>query len=241
MTYKFEYMQKVEEMFNTINDSQAENIIKVAKMFKHNIIEDRIIHFFGTGHSQMLGMEVFARAGGLANVNLILDSTMSLANGAPRAGALEQVSGLADIIYDQYQIKAGDIMVITSNSGRNAMPIEMAIRAKKEGVYTIGLSNLKQSKNTVSRHHSKKNLYQLVDFNLDSCVPVGDSLMQIDNVLTAPATSMATMLIINTIINETLKMLAKEGYKLPVFQSQNIDGYNNDEIYKKYKDRIKHY
>ena len=241
MTEKFEYITAVEKMVARIVDSQADKIIEVAKMFKNNIIEDRIIHFFGTGHSQLLGMEAFARAGGLANVNLILDSTMNLSNGAQRAGALEQVSGLADIIYNQYNIMPGDIMVITSNSGRNAMPIEMALRAKKEGVYTIGLSNLSQSKSVSSRHVSKKNLYEIVDYNLDTCVPVGDSLMQIDNVLTAPGSSISTMLIINTIITEALKMLSQEGYKLPVFQSQNLDGYNNDAIYKKYKGRIKHY
>ena len=38
-----------------------------------NIMNDRIIHMFGTGHSHMVGIEVFARAGGLANVNAILD------------------------------------------------------------------------------------------------------------------------------------------------------------------------
>ncbi|MBQ2214189.1 MAG: SIS domain-containing protein, partial [Erysipelotrichaceae bacterium] len=34
-----------------------------------NIMNDRISHMFGTGHSHMVGIEVFARAGGLANVN----------------------------------------------------------------------------------------------------------------------------------------------------------------------------
>ena len=35
-----------------------------------------------------------------------------------------------------------------SNSGRNALPIEMAMRAKKEGIYTVALTNLHQSQNT---------------------------------------------------------------------------------------------
>ena len=35
-------------------------------------------------------------------------------------------------------------IVITSNSGRNAMPIEMAMRCQKEGVYVVAMTNLEQ-------------------------------------------------------------------------------------------------
>ena len=65
--------------------------------------------------------------------------------------------------------------------------------------------------------------------------------MEVAGVKSAPGSSMATMIILNSIIIETLKTLAQDGEPLPVLQSQNLDGYDNDAIYAKYEDRIKHY
>ena len=161
MKKNFKYMNLVDDLFEKVNKSQSENIKEVAKLFAENIKNNKIIHMFGTGHSHMMGIEMFVRAGGLANVNAMLDPDTITATGARRSGALERLSGLADVIYDTYKIEAGDIMIISSNSGRNSMPIEMALRAKSEGVYTIALTNLKQSQAAKSRHKSGKKLYEI--------------------------------------------------------------------------------
>ncbi|MEA5018687.1 MAG: SIS domain-containing protein [Erysipelotrichaceae bacterium] len=239
--YKYAYMNKVQELMDKIYETQQEVIDDLAIRFAENIKNNRIIHVFGTGHSHMIGIELFCRAGGLGNVNALLDQDVLTSNGARRSGAMEKVSGISDILYDQYNIKAGDIMIITSNSGRNAMPIEMALRAKKEGVYTIAMTNLKQSEKTSSRHASGKRLFECVDCVIDSCVPEGDSMMTVGNVKTAPGSTVSGVIVLNTIVNEALQILAKENVELPVFQSQNVDGFNNDAIYAKYADRVKHF
>ena len=53
--------------------------------------------------------------------------------------------------------------------------------------------------------------------------------------------SISSIFVLDTIVNEALKILAAEGCELPVFQSQNVDGFNNDAIYSKYEDRVKHF
>ncbi len=237
----YEYIQKIIDLFQEIDDQEQANIDELARRFADNIASNHIIHTFGTGHSHMIGIELFARAGGLANVNAILDPDTLTAFGARRSGDLEKLCGLADIIYDHYRIEPGDIMIIVSNSGRNAMPIEMAMRAKKEGVYTVALTNLKQSRNTTSRHPSGKRLFECVDMVLDNHVPEGDAAMEVGGVKTGPASSLNSMLILNTVVNEALKILAARGEPLPVFQSQNVDGFDNDALYAKYEDRVKHF
>jgi len=232
-------MNKVSELMDSIYETQQPIIDDLAKRFADNIKNNRIIHVFGTGHSHRIGIELFCRAGGPGTVNAILDQDVLTSNGARRSGALEKVSGISDVIFDQYNIQAGDIMIITSNSGRNAMPIEMAMRAKKEGVYTVAMTNLKQSQKTTSRHPSGKRLFECVDCVIDSCVPEGDSMMTVGKVKTAPGSTVSGVVILNTIVNEALQILAKEGCELPVFQSQNVDGFNNDAIYAKYEDRVK--
>ena len=241
MKYEFEYMNKLDELFQKVYESQKENIKELAVKFAENIKTNHVIHTFGTGHSHMIGIELFARAGGLANVNAMLDPDVLTSNGARPSGAMEKLSGVSDVVYDSYNIQKGDIMIITSNSGRNAMPIEMAMRAKKEGIYTIALTNLAQSQATTSRHESGKKLYVVVDFVLDNCVPSGDAMMQVGSVGTGPGSTMASIFILNTIVSEAIKILGEEGVDIPVFQSQNVDGFDNDALYDKYEDRVKHF
>ncbi|NLC34170.1 MAG: sugar isomerase domain-containing protein, partial [Erysipelothrix sp.] len=161
MEKQFEYINLVGQLFDKVQETQYDAIMTLAEKMAENIKNNHIIHVFGTGHSHMIGIELFCRAGGLANVNAILDQDTLTSNGARRSGALEKLSGLSDIIYDQYKIAPGDMIIITSNSGRNAMPIEMAMRAQKEGIYTVALTNLEQSKKTTSRHESGKRLFEV--------------------------------------------------------------------------------
>lgn len=239
--YNFEYMTKLTELLQKVHDANEEGIKEMAVKFAENIKNDKIIHTFGTGHSHMIGIELFARAGGLGNVNALLDPDSLTAFGAQRSGAAEKLPGLADIIFDSYKIEKGDIMIISSNSGRNAVPVEMAMRCKKEGVYTIAVTNLEQSKNTTSRHPSGKRLFECVDCVLDNCVPAGDALLDINGVLTGPGSSITSMFILDTIVAEALEICSKEGIKAPVFQSQNVDGFDNNSIYEKYYGRVKHF
>lgn len=236
----FEYFEKVTQLINTIAAAETKNIEKAAEWVSEVIIADQIIHAFGSGHSHIIGMELFTRAGGLANVNTILDDLVLATSGARRGAAIERVSGLADILWDKYKISSSDIMIIISNGGRNAMPIEMAMRAKKEGLKVIAITSLTQSKSYPSRHASGKRLCDVADLVIDNHVPSGDGLMEAQGKLVGPASSIAGMLLVNTITTEAMKIAAAKGVQLPIYHSQNIDGYSNEELYQRYEDRVKH-
>ena len=239
--YEFEYMNKITEVLEKSYETNKDLIKDLSVKFAENIKTGHVIHTFGTGHSHMVGIELFARAGWLGNVDAMLDPDTLTAFGAQRSGAIEKLSGLADIIYDQYNIQKGDIMIITSNSGRNAVPIEMAMRCQKEGIYTVAVTNLEQSKNTTSRHPSGKRLFECVDAIIDTAGPTGDSMMTIGSIKTGPASSITSMFLLNTIVTEAIKILDAEGIKAPVLQSQNVDGFDNDAIYKAYEGKVKHF
>ena len=239
--YEFEYMNKITEVLEKSYETNKDLIKDLSVKFAENIKTGHVIHTFGTGHSHMVGIELFARAGGLGNVDAMLDPDTLTAFGAQRSGAIEKLSGLADIIYDQYNIQKGDIMIITSNSGRNAVPIEMVMRCQKEGIYTVAVTNLEQSKNTTSRHPSGKRLFECVDAIIDTAGPTGDSMMTIGSIKTGPASSITSMFLLNTIVTEAIKILDAEGIKAPVLQSQNVDGFDNDAIYKAYEGKVKHF
>ncbi len=51
---------------------------------------------------------------------------------AQRADKIEKTCDLADMVYDDYCMDKDDMVIVVSNSGRNAMSIEMAKLCKAE-------------------------------------------------------------------------------------------------------------
>jgi uncharacterized phosphosugar-binding protein len=236
----FEYQEEVMKQVNRIVASQENLIKKAAQQLADCIINDHIIHTFGTGHSHMIGLELFVRAGGLANVNALLDTMVLTSEGSRRSAEIERIPGLAKIILDQHHISKNDIMIIISNSGRNAMPVEMAMIAREKGIKSIAITSLEQSKKYPSRHPSGRKLFELADLVLDNCVPSGDGLLEIGGNLTGAASTLSGVFLINLVATEAMKIAHAAGTKLPIYHSQNIDGYSNEELYERFTSRIKH-
>ena len=127
-----QFIEKVQEFIEHCK-SQSAAIDEGAKLIADAIKEDGVFHVFGCGHSQMYAEEVFYRAGGLVPVNPILEPSLSLRPSAPKSTWFERLEGYASLIWDNEETRPGEVVLIASTSGRNAVPIEMALEAKKEG------------------------------------------------------------------------------------------------------------
>jgi len=236
----YEYHSEIKKLLDKVVDKNNFILDKVIELVSETVINDKIIHAFGTGHSHMIGLELFARAGGIANVNAMLDSTVMTSEGARRSAEIERISGFAKVIWDQHKIEKNDIFFIISNSGRNAMPIEMAQLAKANSNKVITITSIDQSSKYPARIKNQKKLYEIADFVIDNCVPSGDSIIPIGKDSSGAVSTILGCFIVNLIITESLKLVQKKGKKLPLFYSQNIDGISNEELFSKYENRIKH-
>ena len=236
----FTYHQNIIKHLDTIVQGQESALITASQWLADTIINDKIIHAFGTGHSHMMALELFVRAGGLANVNAMLDSMVMTSEGSRRSAEIERIPGLAKIIWDQHKIDKEDVIIVVSNSGRNAMPIEMAMTAKEFGIKVIAITSLAQSTKYPSRHHSGKKLSEVADLVIDNRVPSGDGILNIGGNQTGASSTMSGVFIVNLIACEAMQMAAGKGTRLPVYFSQNIDGFSNEELYARYESRIKH-
>ena len=236
----YEYHQASTALLDQIVEANKKVLPEAIEWMADTIIKDRIIHTFGTGHSHIIGLELFVRAGGLANVNAFLDSIVMTSEGARRSAEIERISGVSKVLWDQHHIKTEDLFIVISNSGRNAMPIEMGELAKANGNKVIGITSIEQSKKYPVRIEGQKKLYEIADLVLDNCVPPGDGMLQIGGELTGAASTIAGCFIVNLLATEAMKIAADKGVKFPVYYSQNIDGFDNETLYNRYKDRIKH-
>ena len=240
MNTEFEYINVISRLLQKAYEVNRDVIPLLSEKFADNIMADGIIHIFGTGHSHMTALEMFTRAGGLGNIEAMLDPDVLLNYGTERGGEVERLPGLADIIAGNYSFKPGDILVVVSNSGRNAVPIEMAMRGKKDGLLVVAVTSKKESEKMTSRHPSGKKLYEIADIVLDNCAPDGDCCIRSQDLLIGPVSSMTSIMLVNTVATEAIKICQSRGFKPLVYQSQNVDNYDNTETYLHYKPRMRH-
>lgn len=240
MNTEFEYMNQITKILDQVYQVNKENIKIVANKVADCIMNDHLVDIFGTGHSSLLSTEMYSRAGGLANVNPLLDPVAMMEFGGERSCLMERTSGIADVLYDYYQIHKDDVMIVISNSGRNAMPIEMAARGKKEGNFVVVLTSYEISKQATSRHASGKKLYEYGDIILDNCAGYGDCCMNVDGIDTGAVSTITGAFILHTIETEATKIMVEKGFRPYVFQSQNIANYDNSKVGALFKDRIRH-
>ena len=168
------YFDGVISLLNKVRETQRDKILEAAKLVKEALKKDKLIHVYGTGHSQVLAIEVFYRAGGFVPVNAILDLGSSVYGGAMKSTGVERLQGYAKILLDYYDIGQDDVLIVVSNSGRNALPIEMAMGARERGAKVIAITSIEFSSKFPSRHPSGKRLYDVADIVIDNHVPPGD-------------------------------------------------------------------
>ena len=230
MSKYIEYIENCERIINRIKTDEAQNIERAAEYFKNSVVRGRPVFLFGTGHSHMLAEELFYRAGGLVDVQPILETSLMLHESASKSTEIERLEGYAEIIFSHYGIMSGDVMVIISNSGRNGVVVDMALLCKERGVTVIALTNTEHAKAGASRHKSGKRLFEIADLVLDNCGCNGDASVAVDGVegKICPTSTVAGALILNAAVAECVDLCVKDGFVPVHFASSNVDG--GDEI-----------
>ncbi len=243
MSKSAEYFENLMIVMNRIVSEQGENIEAAAQAVAQTLENAGRVHAFGSGHSHILAEEIFYRAGGLVNVNPILETSLMLHESASKSTALERVEGYADILFDLHSLKKGDLLFIFSNSGRNSVAIDFALIARKNGVKTVCITNLEHSKQGASRHSSGKKLYQLTDIVIDNCGCLGDASIRIDGfpLSVAPTSTATGAAILNAIEARAVEIMLSHGMAPEVFSSSNVDGGDeiNNAYVAKYKKEIR--
>ncbi len=244
MEKHLEYIEKIKEIINIIEQCSCEDIEKTAEIFSRVLINGNKIFLFGTGHSHMLSEELFYRAGGLVNIQPILIEPLMLHISASGSTEAEREEGMAQRIFENYGITQHDAVVIISNSGRNGVIVDMALLCKETGVHTIALTNLEHTFAGASRHKSGKRLCEIADVVLNNHGCVGDACIEVDGISgkICPTSTVTGALILNAAIARAVEKCTESGFYPEHFASSNVDGGDeiNNAIINKYKKEIKH-
>ncbi len=237
------YFEKAFELLERIR-LETSVLQEVAKVFADVIQQDKLIYTFGTGHSSLLAAEGLYRAGGLACVSAILEPSTTSELGMIAGSSFERLSGQAALILERYPINAGDVLVVYSNSGVNALPVEMAQEAKAKGLITVAVMSLQYSKQALVTSKTGQTLADVADYVIDNHVPPGDAVVGFynDTLRAGALSNVAGAFIWNALVAETVAVLEAKGVKAPVYISSNLPNAkaNNQALVEKYRRRVRH-
>lgn len=118
------YFDAVDGILRKVRDANRESIPRAASLMADTIAADGIVHAFGSGHSQLLAIELAGRAGGLAAMQVILD---------PGQGKAETIEGYAATLVRDYSLESRDCLIVISNSGRNPSPMRWRCSVESAG------------------------------------------------------------------------------------------------------------
>ncbi len=220
-TYTREVLSRLEE----IARQDSEKIEQAAALLYEAETAGHRIYTFGTGHSHMIGQDIYARAGGYAKIYPILEPELTLANHPTKSTYIERTAAFADVLESVYHLKAGDVVIAASNSGRNALVVEYLTRLKNAGVKIIAITAMAHSTAIESRHASGKKLYELADVWLDNRAPYGDATVALnENTAMGPVSTLTSCFLSQLIVGAFVEKLLAAGKEAPVFRSGNMDG-----------------
>ena len=236
------YLQRAADALRALDVASIE---RAARLLVDAIQAGQSLFAFGASHSFILAEEMVYRTGGLMFVNPIYPYGMNLGvRPLPMTSKLERVVGLGTELLANSPAKAGDVLILASTSGRNAVTIDMALLARKRKIKTIAITSLAYTHGVGSRHPSGKKLAELCDLVIDNGAPYGDAAVEIPGFAhkVGPLSSVTGCAIVNALACETVKLLVERGITPPVFVSANTDpgDAHNARLLAENRDRI-HY
>lgn len=232
------------DLLRRVRDEEADAVEAAGTLLADTVSGGGRLFVFGAGHSSLAAQDVVYRAGGLVLMNLLAVPGVVGVDVMPATlgSALERVGGLAGAVLDSSPARAGDALVIVSLSGRNALPVEMAVNARALGLKVIGLTSVAYAAETTSRHTSGAHLKDHCDLVLDSKIAVGDAELDLDTVPApfAPASTVVATALLQAVMATATVALAERGVEPPLLRSGNVDGGLdwNSRVLEQYADRV---
>jgi uncharacterized phosphosugar-binding protein len=228
--YVDDWFGKARRLVDTIEQTQTDHILEAAHLCADAIEGGGLVHLFGTGHSRIPLEEMFPRYGSFPGFHPIAELSMTFhtqvvgANGQRQAMFIERTEGLGEVILSNFTFGDGDVMMVFSTGGSTAVPIEVAMGARRRGMPVIVVTAVDHSMASESGHSSGTRLLDHGDIVIDLGSPPGDSMVEIDGagVAVGPGSTIANVAVVNAIKVAVASMLHDRGSLPPVLTGAQV-------------------
>jgi uncharacterized phosphosugar-binding protein len=210
------HLLRVEVANAAVLDQVADAMLEVVR-------KEGLFYVAGTGHSIGTVLETFYRAGGLACVQPLYHPSLLPLHGGQESTLCEHLPGLARLMVSHYRPGPDDLGFIVSNSGINAVPVELAEELVKHGTPVVAFVSLVHLGRAEARVGRK--IDHVADYILDTLVPYGDAAYPVgDGVTAAGMSSLTNVYLWNLLLTRLIDRAQRNGVALPIWTSSNVAG-----------------
>ena len=222
-----DYLDQVAGVLAHIRTSQTKAIERAAEWITNSLRQGGMLHVFGAAHSSLVVAEMFYRAGGLVPVNPITDPNLNVLTVPPSKGTCaERLPGYGTLVLEAYDLRPGEVLIVASQSGKNATTLEIATGAQGRGLKVVAITSLAHSRAVEASGPNGKKLYEVADLVIDTGAPLGDAAVTVhpDWPRVAALSNVAGLIIVNALAAQVAANYAALGEHPPIWVSSNVPG-----------------
>ena len=197
------YQKAVDELFAKVRETQTEKIIEAGELIANSVMNGGRILLSGICHS--IEKDLLYRGGG-------------------------------PIFYKEYKpeehkeaLKAGDVLVVSSVSGRTKSVVDLAYEMVERGVNVIAFTSMEYAVQVEPVHESGKKLYEIATLTLDNCAPAAEAMLEVEGIEArfAAASGIASDYIMWNVTAVVVEKMLKKGFTPGILKSANFPGGND--------------
>lgn len=241
------YVAQLCQILMRIEDDQAQPLDRAASQMADTLINNGLVHLFGSGHSVIPVLEVFPRYGGFIGFNPMTDPRLMWWNVLGPGGVrellwLERTEGYVEQFLANQPIRAGDTVIVFSHGGLNAAPVEAARYARDKKATVVTVTSRANTDRPVT-HSTGHRLIDEADIVLDTGVPAVDALIEVNGwpSRVGGASTIAACVIAQALVVRVAQNLSERGHVLPTFVSPmapNPPAAGNSAVFDAHRERI---
>ncbi len=224
------YLAAVRRILEHIETTQLDTVERAATLVADSLTAGGAVWCGDIGHGNE--GDFINRAGGLACLHKF---SFGVNISQPIAKCLEERP--RDVPFDQEaetvraclrlsKLRPGDVLLLSSVSGKNIRPVEIALAARELGVAVMALTSLPYTSQVQSLHPSGQKLCDAADLVLDIGAPYGDAAVTIPgyDCDLMPVSGVSMIVLGWCVWGRVAEMLAERGTPASVFMSFNREG-----------------
>lgn len=191
--------------------ANASSLAAAARVIETTVTRDGIVYVFGSGHSQLVALELNRRAGGLAPVQVIFDPTW---------GAAERLEGYAETLVAGLTPSGADCLVVISHSGVTAVPVAMARWGRSNALPVIAVTSIVASPAATTGSPSGRHLCEVADVVLDNGAIGADASVHVPgfDIGLGPTSTVIAEALLHEVVVGAIAALVARGLEAPVLR-----------------------
>ncbi len=205
------YHQAIDDLLKKVRETQRETVIKVGNLVAETAEQNRKIYLNDICHA--IENDVIQRGGG-------------------------------PIFLKRYekkvtQLNPGDLLFVSSVSGRTKKVVDLAWDAMEKGVNVVAFTSLEYAQAVEPVHPSGKRLHEFVTIAVDNCAPAAEAMLDVEGIEAkfAAASGISSAYLLWSITSCAVEKMLADGYTPGILKSANFPGgfEYNDKIQEHYE------